>query len=100
VATWPRSLALEACGGAPRSFHHSFAAGEDLLHSLVDAHAGIMRDMTNRACALGAWWFQSHLAPFSCESGTRFKTRIQLARSAEKARVCGPSLCHWTAWGC
>jgi hypothetical protein len=31
---------------------------------------------------------------FSCESGTRFETRIQLARGAEKARVCGPSLCH------
>jgi hypothetical protein len=94
VATWPRSPALEASGGAPRSFHRSFAAGEDLLHSLVDPRAGIMRDMTNRAGALDAWWFQSHLAPFSCESGTRFKTRIQLARSAEEARVCGPPLRH------
>jgi hypothetical protein len=55
-----RSPALEACGGAPRSFDRGFAAGEDLLHSLVDPHAGTMRDMTNRACALGAWWFQSH----------------------------------------
>ena len=67
VATWPRSPAVEACGGAPRSFHLIVAAGEDLLHSPVDPHAGIMRDVTYRACALGAWWFQSHQAPFSCE---------------------------------
>jgi hypothetical protein len=57
---WPRSPALDASRGAPRLFHRSFAACEDLLHSLVDPHAGIMRDMTNRARALGAWWFQSH----------------------------------------
>jgi len=56
----PRSPAVEASGGAPRSFERSFAAGEDLLHSLVDPRAGIMRDVTNRACALCAWWFQSH----------------------------------------
>jgi len=55
-----RSPALEASGGAPRSFHRRFAAGEDLLHSLVDPHAGIMRDMTNRVRAVGVSWFQSH----------------------------------------
>jgi len=27
-------------GGAARSFHRSFAAGEDLVHSLVDPHVG------------------------------------------------------------
>ena len=79
VATWPRSRALEAWGGAPRSFHRSFAAGEDLLHSLVDPHARIMRDMTNRACALGASWFQSHHWLLSRVSPGRFETRIQLA---------------------
>jgi hypothetical protein len=36
AATWPRSPALEASCGAPGSFHRTFAAGEDLLHSLVD----------------------------------------------------------------
>jgi hypothetical protein len=60
VAAWLRSLALESCGGAARSFHRSFAAGEDLLYSLVDPHAGVMRDMTNRAGALRAWWFRGH----------------------------------------
>jgi hypothetical protein len=95
VATWPRSPTLEASCGAPRSFHRSFAACEDLLHSLVDPQAGIMRDMTNRACALGAWWFQSHHWLLSRVSpGHGFEMRIQLACSAEKARVCGPSLCH------
>lgn len=93
MATWPRSLALEASGGAPRSFHRSFAAGEDFLHSLVDPHAGFMRDMTNRAGALGAGWFQGHLAPLVVSPDT-VETRIQLARSAEKARTRGPSLCH------
>jgi hypothetical protein len=52
-----RSPALEPSRCAPRSFHRSFAAGEDLLHSLLDPHARVMRDMTNRARALGAWWF-------------------------------------------
>jgi hypothetical protein len=51
--------------------------------------------MTNRACALGAWWFQSHHWLLSRVSpGHGFEMRIQLACSAEKARVCGPSLCH------
>jgi hypothetical protein len=95
VATWPRSPALEASGGAPRSFYRSFAACEDILHSLVDPHAGIMRDMTNRACALGVWWLQSHRWLLSRVSpGHGFGTRIQLACSAEKARMCGPSRCH------
>jgi hypothetical protein len=56
VETWLWSAAVEASGGAPRAFHRSFAAGEDLLHSLVDPRASIMRDMTT----LDAWWFQSH----------------------------------------
>jgi hypothetical protein len=42
VATRPLSPALEASGGAPRSFHRSFTAGEDLLHSLVDPDARLM----------------------------------------------------------
>jgi hypothetical protein len=36
------SPALEPSRGAPRSFHRSFAAGEDLLHSLFDPHARVM----------------------------------------------------------
>jgi len=60
MAPWRRSPALEACGGAARAFHGGFAAGEDLLHSLINPHAGITRDMTNRAYAPGAWWFRDH----------------------------------------
>jgi hypothetical protein len=52
---------LEARDGAARSFYRGFAAGEDLLDSLLDPHARVMREIANHACALGAWWFQSHL---------------------------------------
>ena len=94
MATWRQSPALEACCGAARCFHGSFAAGEDFLHSLVDPHAGIARDVTNRARALGAWWFRGDHWLLSRVSLDTCETRILLARSAEKARVCGPSLCH------
>jgi hypothetical protein len=56
AATWRRLPALEAPGGAARSFQRSFAAGKNLLHSLVALRVGAMRDVTYRARGLARWF--------------------------------------------
>jgi hypothetical protein len=65
-----RSAAVEVSRCPPGSFdrsvscNQSFTAVEDLLHSLVDPHLGIMRGVADRVRPLGGDRLESHQFPF------------------------------------
>jgi hypothetical protein len=100
--------AVEVSRRVPRSFERGCAAVKDLLHASVDPHAGVMWDVTDRTCAPGGFWLESHQRLVAAarsidwvvrmgmlvSAGWRSLLEFLLARSCEGDSRGAPSLVH------